>query len=425
MRNLIRRSTVLAGTAALLLGSGIGVAAAQPGTATLEFTSPGQGPHINVDYGQVALEAQESQTFTVKNFGEKNSGGVRVTLIGSAEFSIQGSSSTCSGNLHPGETCEVTVVFSPTTEDTATAELTVRGNPHSTEATADLEGAGGTASSCQPDCSLFWSNFYGDSIMGANLNGTGQTFLVEDQQGPYGVAVNSGHIYWANYGTSFGHNGTIMEASLNGGDVETLVTGQNEPHGVAVAGGDIYWANSAGGTIMEASLDSCTPECANVNTLVSGQDHPYGVAVDSGHIYWANSGSTPTNGTIMEASLDSCDPECANVNTLVSGQRTPAGVAVDSGHIYWANQGHPAVPSGTIMEASLDNCDPECTDVITLATEQHTPAMVTVSGGDIYWANVNAGTIMQASLDSCTPGCTNVNTLARNQAGPVGVAAAP
>jgi hypothetical protein len=47
---------------------------------------------------------------------------------------------------------------------------------------------------------------------------------------PAGVAVDGGHVYWANSGT-----GTINEAPLTGGPVTTLVTGQPSPVGVAVS----------------------------------------------------------------------------------------------------------------------------------------------------------------------------------------------
>jgi hypothetical protein len=42
------------------------------------------------------------------------------------------------------------------------------------------------------------------------------------------VAVDSGHIYWANDAP-----GTINEASLDGSNPQALITGQSEPAGVA------------------------------------------------------------------------------------------------------------------------------------------------------------------------------------------------
>jgi len=83
------------------------------------------------------------------------------------------------------------------------------------------------------------------------------------------VAVDSSHIYWANY-----LGGTINEAPLAGGTATTLVTGQSDPVGVAVYGGRLYWNNLGTGTIDEANLNG-----TGVTTLVTGQYDPGGLAV--------------------------------------------------------------------------------------------------------------------------------------------------
>jgi len=62
------------------------------------------------------------------------------------------------------------------------------------------------------------------------LTGGPVTTLFSGQAQPWGVAVDSGHIYWTNSG-----DGTIKEAPLTGGPVTTLVTGQPSPVGVAVS----------------------------------------------------------------------------------------------------------------------------------------------------------------------------------------------
>jgi hypothetical protein len=60
-------------------------------------------------------------------------------------------------------------------------------------------------------------------------NGSGVTTLVTGQNGPFGVAVDSSHLYWTNQG-----DGTVDDAHLDGSGVTTLVTGQNGPAGVTV-----------------------------------------------------------------------------------------------------------------------------------------------------------------------------------------------
>ena len=131
-----------------------------------------------------------------------------------------------------------------------------------------------------------------------NFNFTGNADLVIDLYGYFGKAP--GHIYWAK------DDGTITRANLDGTNPQTIVTGQSGPVGVAVDSAHIYWANFGDGTIDKANLDGSNPQ-----TIVTGQNGPEGVAVDSAHIYWANGG----DGTIIKANLDGTSPQ-----TIVTGQ---------------------------------------------------------------------------------------------------------
>ena len=90
---------------------------------------------------------------------------------------------------------------------------------------------------------------------------------VSAQTAPVGAALRP-HLYWAKNG------GTITRASLKGTGVRRLVTHQDGPVGVAVGNGHLYWADNNSGTIMAANLDG-----TGVTTLVSGQPLPEGIAV--------------------------------------------------------------------------------------------------------------------------------------------------
>ena len=85
--------------------------------------------------------------------------------------------------------------------------------------------------------------------------------------------------------------GTIGEANLNGTVVnQSFVTGANVPFGIAVDSQHIYWANQGSGTIGEANLNSTE---AN-QSFIAGASFPVGVAVDSQHIYWTNAANRTT-----------------------------------------------------------------------------------------------------------------------------------
>jgi virginiamycin B lyase len=72
-----------------------------------------------------------------------------------------------------------------------------------------------------------------------------------------GVAVDSGHVYWVEGGTTGGRD--IGRASLDGSDVRhDLITGVGAS-GVAVTPQAIYWSSQATGSIGRAGLDGASP----------------------------------------------------------------------------------------------------------------------------------------------------------------------
>jgi hypothetical protein len=90
------------------------------------------------------------------------------------------------------------------------------------------------------------------------------------------VAVDAGHLYWANYGTGT----TIGRAELNGTDVnQSFISGASGVSGVGVDGAHIYWANNGssdnGTTIGRANLDG-----TDVNqSFITGGNGPWYLAV--------------------------------------------------------------------------------------------------------------------------------------------------
>ena len=192
---------------------------------------------------------------------------------------------------------------------------------------------------------VYWSNFgfaTNGAIGRANLDGSGvNNSFITGANYPSGVAVDSGHIYWANNGNSLiGLAGTIGRANLDGsGANQSFVTAGTYPAGVAVDAAHIYWTDQAG-TIGRANLDGSG---AN-NSFITGASDPIGVAVDSGHIYWTNN----TGGSADSIGRANLDGSGVNQN-FIAGASSPVGVAVDSAHVYWSNAG-----SLTIGRANLD-----------------------------------------------------------------------
>jgi hypothetical protein len=414
MRKLMRRIAVLAGAVAVMLSSGMGIAAASSGMGLAAASPPSPKLAFTPDPGNFGrvTNGQKSETFALENSGGSATGALTITVQRAPEFTITGT--TCRGSLGPGMSCTVTVqLVAPSTACTS-ATLTAVGLKPAARATNVLTGAG-VAFIGAP---LYWTSFGSGTI--GELNSTRCTALVTDQDFPWGVAVDSSHIYWANSGSTF-FGGTIMKANLDGAGVTELVGGQ-DPLGVAVDTSNIYWANGAAFPSVPGAIEKAPLAGGPATTLVPGtceeEDacHSVGVAVDTSNIYWTDLGF-PQNGipgTVKKAPLTG-----GPATTLVTGQDGPSGVAVENGYIYWAD-----AVSGTIMRTNLNSCEPTCT-VETLVGDQNSPSGAAVDSSHIYWtipgnSGESNGTIMEANLNG-----TDVTTLMTGADVPAEVAVRP
>ena len=98
---------------------------------------------------------------------------------------------------------------------------------------------------------------------------------------------------------------------------ESFIGGAQGPFGVAVGAGHVFWANGDfPGSIGRANLDGSGVD----QTFISGASYPFGVAVDAAHVYWAND-----SNTIGRANLDGSGVD----QSFISGANLPRGLAVD------------------------------------------------------------------------------------------------
>jgi hypothetical protein len=181
---------------------------------------------------------------------------------------------------------------------------------------------------------VYWADSAGGAIgrMGLSPSPQGRLDYVRERvpvdqsligglTGPCGVAIDGGHLYWADT-AGF----AIGRANLDGSDVRrAFIGGIPTPCGVAVDAAHVYWGDIAGGRIGRANLDGSEPD----PDFITGADLPCGVAADGAHLYWSDEG-----GAIGRARLDGGDPE----PHFIAGIGTPCGVAVDAGHLYWAER---------------------------------------------------------------------------------------
>lgn len=154
---------------------------------------------------------------------------------------------------------------------------------------------------------------------------------------PCWVAVDAGHIYWADHGAK-----TIGRSRLDGSGIERgLIRTGPGPCGVGVDSAHLYWTDTATGTVGRARLDGGEVE----PEFVTGAGRPCGVAVDASRIYWSDE-----EVGIGRAGIDGSGAEPGFIP--VSGR--PCGVAVDTGHIYW---GIRSERGSLVGRADLDGSD--------------------------------------------------------------------
>ena len=138
MRSLIRRATVVAGAAAVLLGPAVGRASASgvPVIFWSPTTSAGTYNYGTLNAGQTA-----SQTFTLTNSGSMATSALKITLTGSSAFTKIGD--TCSGaRVKANRSCNVTVQYAPATSgQTDSATLTATSSKPAAAASLTLKGA--------------------------------------------------------------------------------------------------------------------------------------------------------------------------------------------------------------------------------------------------------------------------------------------
>jgi DNA-binding beta-propeller fold protein YncE len=250
-----------------------------------------------------------------------------------------------------------------------------------------------------------------DRIRRANADGTGLEGLVTQLNGPMGIALDiaAGKMYWAEGGAldnfrvaNDDGTGSIKRANLDGTEVEELVTGLDGPVGIALDTGKMYWteggamttdtkaANDDGdGKIKRANRDG-----TEVEELVIGLDGPQGMALDgAGMMYWVELGAQNDlqaaafdyNGRIKRANLDG-----GGVEVLAEGLVWPRDIALDiaGGKMYTTHEGGLALRStdstGYIQVTNLDGTGGQ---VLVSGLSRPGGIALDIARGKMYWTD--------------------------------------
>jgi hypothetical protein len=225
------------------------------------------------------------------------------------------------------------------------------------------------------------------TIARANIDGSvANRGFISGTIGGGGVAIDSHHIYWTNYGS-----GTIGRAELDGVRVmRRFITGAEDAIGVAVDARHIYSTDLFG--IGRADLDGTH---VNQRFIKLNEVAAIALVIDNQHIYWTSSIASSAGDLIGRAKLDG-----TGVNyRFISGANAPDGLAVDTHHIYWSSSG-----DDTIGRANLDGSgvDQHCITP-TNVPNGSVPEGLALDGQHIYWSNYPGDTIGRANLDGSAP----------------------
>jgi hypothetical protein len=205
------------------------------------------------------------------------------------------------------------------------------------------------------------------------------TVLASGQTGPWGVAVDSGNVYWST-------GSTLDKAPLpSGGSVTPVGSESKSIQPIAVDTANAYWAD-VNGSVMRCALSGCSSSATSLSTA-SVASPSNGLTLDGANVYWTTSGIlsgiNAFIGTVSKVPIGG-----GTVTVIATLQNEPAGIAVDNTSVYWANSG-----AGTIVKCPLAGCPSN--KQTTLAQSQDTPNGVAVDGTYVYWTTLGGGTVMR------------------------------
>ncbi|MEI6623224.1 MAG: IPT/TIG domain-containing protein, partial [Actinomycetes bacterium] len=186
---------------------------------------------------------------------------------------------------------------------------------------------------------VYWANEVGGEIWRSNLDGTGAAVLFNPSlftptASASAVAVDATHIYWTHYESST-TNGAIWKANLDGTNPVLLAsTGDPGSYGIAVDADYVYWTRIDGEGVFRTTLGGgATPQ--RINDL-GYTGHAFGIAIHGSQVYWTDY----FDGGIFRTDLTQTLPNQHQLTDLVGVANYPRGLAADSSSLYWVNAGN-------------------------------------------------------------------------------------
>jgi low-density lipoprotein receptor class B len=177
---------------------------------------------------------------------------------------------------------------------------------------------------------LYWAEQGNGTVNGAVVSlpvgGGTPSIVAGGQVGPEQLAVDSANTYFGNLNNA---GTTVVEAPLLGGPPLTLAT-VGVPTGIAIDTTNVYFTDTKDGTVNQV------PKGGGAVILLASSPHSDFLASDGTNVYWTDA----AQGTLQKIAVGAH----GSVVTMLSGLQDPEGIAVDVTSVYCAERG-----SGTIL----------------------------------------------------------------------------
>ncbi len=245
------------------------------------------------------------------------------------------------------------------------------------------------------------------NIDGSNANANFITLPASNEKLggiPGGLTTDGTHLYWTITSDEKVLVGFVSKATLDGTLVarELVATGEG-PVGITVANGKLYWANADANTIGTANTDG-----TGLNqTLVTNTVRPYGVRVIGDYLYYTNFGNGKTigrstlDGSVQEPNFLFTTPDSVPAGNGVTG------ITSDATYLYWSN--YVANANSTIGRYRLDGSAPventwlKGLPTATPANPVVAPVGLAVTSTHLYWTSFEPQTIGRTEFDTAAP----------------------
>jgi hypothetical protein len=267
------------------------------GTQSVSLTGTGQGTSLaanptSVNFGNVAVGGTGSQSFTLSNTGNQSTSSLTITPPSGVS-----ESDTCSGTLAAGNSCVVTVTWTPTSATSlsgtlsaasqdSTAAVSISGN---STAVSQLYVASsgtntiqlcqittqGTSSGCSTAATLpvvyglfssgsylYAASYSTNSIYSCLMNSNGSlsncTVQATGLNGPYEVVVNKGYLYISDWLTASGQGVTVCKMGSNGTLSGCQLTGPSVTNamGITFSGNVVSILNSGTTNVTTCTVNA-------------------------------------------------------------------------------------------------------------------------------------------------------------------------